>query len=69
MTYSEHERQSLTKKITEEIKGLAPENIEFLIDMIESEFNSGFECGYDAGHSEGYSEGHYDAEFDRENNE
>lgn len=46
MVYSEHERQNLTKKIIEEINGLTPENIKFLIDMMEAEFNSGFDCGY-----------------------
>lgn len=68
MVYSEHERQNLTRKITEEIKGLTPENIEFLIDMLEGEFNSGFDCGYDAGYNDGefewrnsdYDEGYND---------
>ena len=66
--YSEHERQNLTKKITEEIKGLTPENIEFLIDMLEEEMNSSFDCGYDAGYNEeeaygrnlGYNDGYED---------
>lgn len=65
MIYSEHERQNLTRKITEEIKGLTPENIEFLIDMLEGEMNSGFDCGYDAGYGEadGYDRG-YDEGYD-----
>lgn len=57
MVYSEHERQNLTRMITEEIKGLTPENIEFLIDMLEGEMNSGFDCGYDAGYNEGEAYG------------
>jgi hypothetical protein len=75
MKYSEHERQRLTIKIAEEIKGLTPEKMEFLLGIIEEEYNSGFDggtdvyrseyesgydYGYNCGYDCGYSEGHND---------